>query len=254
MEAVLAGAIPVLPDRCSYAEMYRKEFLYPSVWTSNWENYQKYKPLLVEFIQQRRGIQKVTIIGHSAGTGKVLRYANLYPDNVEKLVLCGASWRNPAIVPGESSISTYRNFTSQDLKNYVQKGIPVDRKAEIIPTEYLDALWAESLASDPTSSQTDPSTVTEPNGWLNDLQLNWTTDGVTPLWNCAEIYVPVLVTTGEWDITSPPQWQKNTVADLVNAPWKAYVELKEGAHFVAAQTNRMTLFSTVQQFLDQQNF
>jgi hypothetical protein len=53
MEAVLAGSIPVLPDRCSYAEMYPKEFLYPSVWTSNYENYQNYKPQLVEFIQDR---------------------------------------------------------------------------------------------------------------------------------------------------------------------------------------------------------
>jgi len=53
MEAVLAGVIPVLPDRCSYAEMYPKEFLYPSVWTSNYENYVAYKTQLVNFIRER---------------------------------------------------------------------------------------------------------------------------------------------------------------------------------------------------------
>jgi hypothetical protein len=53
MEAVLAGVIPVLPDRCSYAEMYPAEFLYPSTWTSSEENFLHYKPQLVEFIRDR---------------------------------------------------------------------------------------------------------------------------------------------------------------------------------------------------------
>jgi hypothetical protein len=53
MEAVLAGVIPVLPDRCSYAEMYPNEFLYPSVWTSNYENYCAYKIQLAEYIRDR---------------------------------------------------------------------------------------------------------------------------------------------------------------------------------------------------------
>jgi hypothetical protein len=53
MEAVLAGTIPVLPDRCSYAEMYPAEFLYPSVWTSNYENYCAYKVQLIDFIRDR---------------------------------------------------------------------------------------------------------------------------------------------------------------------------------------------------------
>jgi len=53
MEAVLAGVIPVLPDRCSYAEMYPPEFLYPSVWTNSYENYCNYKVQLVDFIRDR---------------------------------------------------------------------------------------------------------------------------------------------------------------------------------------------------------
>jgi hypothetical protein len=53
MEAVLAGVIPVLPDRCSYAEMYPDVFKYPSNWTSSVENFLYYKPQLVEFIQDR---------------------------------------------------------------------------------------------------------------------------------------------------------------------------------------------------------
>lgn len=39
MEAILCGVFPILPDRLSYSEMYMGEFLYPSEWTINYQNY-----------------------------------------------------------------------------------------------------------------------------------------------------------------------------------------------------------------------
>ena len=53
MEAVLTGAIPVLPDRCSYSEMYLPEFKYPSEWTSSFKNYKKHKSDVKDFIQEK---------------------------------------------------------------------------------------------------------------------------------------------------------------------------------------------------------
>jgi len=53
MEAVLSGVIPILPDRCSYTEMYSAEFLYPSEWTSSYDNFIKYKNELYNFIDDR---------------------------------------------------------------------------------------------------------------------------------------------------------------------------------------------------------
>lgn len=53
MEGVLAGVIPVLPNRCSYQEMYLPEFLYPSEWTQDWNHYRKHKDDLMVFIQHR---------------------------------------------------------------------------------------------------------------------------------------------------------------------------------------------------------
>jgi hypothetical protein len=46
-EGVLAGAVPVVPDRLSYREMYPKGFRYPAAWTANWGAYQRHKPALV---------------------------------------------------------------------------------------------------------------------------------------------------------------------------------------------------------------
>jgi hypothetical protein len=53
MEAVMLNTIPVLPKRCSYAEMYLPEFLYPSNWTDTPENYKIHKYDLINVINDR---------------------------------------------------------------------------------------------------------------------------------------------------------------------------------------------------------
>lgn len=53
MEATLAGAIPVVPDRCSYSEMYLPEFKYPSEWTQHYGAYLENKHKLIEFIDDK---------------------------------------------------------------------------------------------------------------------------------------------------------------------------------------------------------
>ena len=52
-EGALVGAIPLVPDRLSYSEMYDWEFKYPSEWTTDWGNYQKHKKQLIDVIVQR---------------------------------------------------------------------------------------------------------------------------------------------------------------------------------------------------------
>ena len=53
MEATLMGVIPVLPNRCSYTEMYEPEFLYPTDWTASHESYLKHQNELHAFIRHR---------------------------------------------------------------------------------------------------------------------------------------------------------------------------------------------------------
>ena len=38
-EGAIVDAIPMVPDRLSYSEMYESIFLYPSEWTESWDNY-----------------------------------------------------------------------------------------------------------------------------------------------------------------------------------------------------------------------
>jgi hypothetical protein len=51
-EGALVDAIPMVPDRLSYSEMYFDTFKYPEIWTRNWENYQGYRPQICQKIMQ----------------------------------------------------------------------------------------------------------------------------------------------------------------------------------------------------------
>lgn len=50
MEGILADAIPLLPDRLSYSEMYDDGFLYPSDWTESFDSYTAHKDILISHI------------------------------------------------------------------------------------------------------------------------------------------------------------------------------------------------------------
>ena len=49
-EGAVVDAIPMVPNRLSYTEMYDDVFKYPSAWTESWEQYTKHKNELVALI------------------------------------------------------------------------------------------------------------------------------------------------------------------------------------------------------------
>ena len=51
-EGALLGVIPILPNRLSYSEMYESKYLYPSDWTTSFENYSLVKPLVMTHIEK----------------------------------------------------------------------------------------------------------------------------------------------------------------------------------------------------------
>ena len=46
-EGMIVDAIPMVPDRLSYTEMYDDQFKYPSEWTESWDSYTKYKSKVI---------------------------------------------------------------------------------------------------------------------------------------------------------------------------------------------------------------
>ena len=51
-EGALLDAIPLVPDRLSYTEMYHNHFKYPSIWTESYDLYDTYRPDLCRVIME----------------------------------------------------------------------------------------------------------------------------------------------------------------------------------------------------------
>ena len=49
-EGAVVDAIPFVPDRLSYSEMYTGKFLYPSEWSESWKSYKENKQSLIDVI------------------------------------------------------------------------------------------------------------------------------------------------------------------------------------------------------------
>ena len=49
-EGTLVDAVPMVPDRLSYKEMYSDAFRYPSEWTESWNSYLEHKQELIDII------------------------------------------------------------------------------------------------------------------------------------------------------------------------------------------------------------
>jgi hypothetical protein len=49
-EGSLVDAVPIVPDRLSYKEMYSDAFRYPTEWTESWDSYIKHKQELADMI------------------------------------------------------------------------------------------------------------------------------------------------------------------------------------------------------------
>ena len=50
-EGAVVDAIPLVPDRLSYSEMYSDAFKYPSEWTESWDSYITHKDKLIAVIK-----------------------------------------------------------------------------------------------------------------------------------------------------------------------------------------------------------
>lgn len=82
-EGALLGTFPLVPDRLSYSEMWDNWFKYPEEWTSSWENYQQYKPFLIERIRSIIGSNNADIpstikVTTNLSTDKFFSGKNLY--------------------------------------------------------------------------------------------------------------------------------------------------------------------------------
>ncbi len=60
-EGAIVDAIPMVPDRLSYTEMYFDTFKYPSIWTESYETYTTHRPQIVKTIIEHMEFYKTRL-------------------------------------------------------------------------------------------------------------------------------------------------------------------------------------------------
>jgi pimeloyl-ACP methyl ester carboxylesterase len=205
----------------------------------------------VDFILKRRGVSKIDLLGWSWGTRIMAWYTTQQNEKVNKLVLYAPGWITNPLVRRDSGdkLGAYRSVTIESARARWLTGVPEDKKADLIPQGWFEA-WAEAtLATDPIGEKQTPPVVRAPNGTLRDTREFW--EAGKPLFDPADIRVPTFLAHAEWDADTPSYMLYALFGKLTNVPYKRYVQIGEGTHFIMMEKNRMQLFEAVEQFLDE---
>lgn len=201
----------------------------------------------VDFIRQRRGIERVNLLAWSLGTVAVGRYAATSPERVNKVVLYAPVWRAPTSALLAEPTATYRNQDVVAARARWLAGVPADKLQGLIPPGWFDVWVAATAATDPWGAAQTPPVMRVPNGPVFDRARPST----QPPYEPANIRAPILLVKAEWDADTPSSMAQALFPRLVNAKYKQYLEIGEGTHSVLLEKNRMLLFRAVQRFLDE---
>lgn len=214
---------------------------------------------VIDFILKRRGAPRINLMGWSWGTVVVAAYAATHPDKVSSLVLYAPVWcegscefapqvaaAGPASEKRELGPVVESSMTG--ARNRLQAGVPSDRLDELLPPDWFAAWSAAALATDPVGAMKAQPVMRVPAGVSQDVREYW--DQGTSYYDPKKITAPTLVVVAEWDQVTPSSGAKALYESLANSAERRFVELKEGSHIIMLEKNRMSLFETVQQFLD----
>ena len=203
----------------------------------------------VEWIAQRRRVNRINLIGWSWGTTIMATYAAANPERVGKLVLYAPLWLRTTPLPGSGPLGAYRTVTKEQAKKRWLTGVPADKQADLIPPGWFEA-WSEATwATDPDSAKQDPALLRAPNGVIQDLRDYWTAG--RPYYDPAAISAATLLILAEWDQDTPAYMAQALFPLLTRAASKRLVILGEGTHTVVMEKNRLHLLREVQLFLEE---
>ena len=198
------------------------------------------------FVRQRRGLDKINVMGHSWGTATTALYTTRHADKVNRLVLYAPVWlrKTASLTDSGGALGAYRTVTIDDAFKRKNTGLVPGREPQ--PKEWFEA-WAEAtFASDPVGSKANPKYVRAPNGSVKDGRLFWSAG--KPVYNPELITVPTLLISAEWDADTPPYMAETLLPLLTKSPEKKLVILSEGTHGIMNEVKRFSLFNEVTRF------
>lgn len=204
---------------------------------------------VVDFVCERRGVPKVSLIGWSWGTAIASYFSAGAIDRVTRLVLYAPVWdrreSGPSPIQPDGPLGAYRTVSREATLARRQRGLS-DADKSVMPSAWFDEWWAATAASDPLGAG---ETIRAPNGVVLDGIEYWEVG--RPLYDPAKLSIPVLVVVGEWDQDTPVSMAQTLFPKLTSAPWRRLSVLSGGTHTMLMERNRMLLFRSVSQFLEE---
>jgi len=209
----------------------------------------------VEYIRKKHEVDKINLLGWSWGTVTTGMYTSRHNEKVNKLILFAPvySVKHPAaqrfedpVNPGQPNlkIGAYRFTKAEDA---VKRWLTSVKSADWIDPQARETWVKLILESDPTSWQRTPPSLRSPNGVLVDIYYIFTE---RPIYEASQIKVPVLILRGDADTESLDADARGLFQKLTSAPYKRYVLIGDGTHFINAEKNRWQLFQESLLFLD----
>ncbi len=205
---------------------------------------------VVDFVRTRRGTRHVNLIGWSWGTAITSYYTQAHNAAVARLALFAPVWdrtqSGPSPIHVDGKLGAYRTVDRASTLKRRQGGLDETQKKDIMPAGWFDQWWDATAALDPAGKG---ETIRAPNGVVQDGAEYWNVG--RPLYDPARITVPLLIAVGEWDNDTPPYMAQTLFPLFRNAAWKRLAILGGGTHSMGMERNRILLFRTVQQFLEE---
>lgn len=209
----------------------------------------------VEYIRKKHEVDKINLLGWSWGTVTTGMYTSLNNEKVNKLILFAPvySVKHPAakrfedpVNPGYPNlkIGAYRFTKAEDAIKRWTAGV---KSPDWIDPRVLEVWSRLILESDSTSWRRTPPSLRSPNGVLVDIYYIFTEK---PIYEAANIRVPVLILRGDGDTESLDADARGLFEKLTSVPYKRYVLIGDGTHFINAEKNRWQIFQETQLFLD----
>ena len=180
----------------------------------------------VDFILNRRGLERLNLLGWSWGTTLMGGFTAANNDKVSKLVLYAPQWlrTTPSLSDMGGELGAYRLVSAANIKERWLTGVPEDKKAALIPAGWFEACVEAAFATDPWGAAQAPKALRAPNGTIQDSREVWAKG--RSIYDPGKITVPVLLVHADWDRDLPIDMTKTYFSLLTGARYRRWVDRK----------------------------
>ncbi len=201
----------------------------------------------VAYLRRSQGVQRVMLIGDSAGSMVAGVFAASHPELISRLILFGPVTPFTAGPSSTQAQPTYDLVRPQELWEQFTTWSQEAGEPPVLDATAYEAWAQDYLRSDPTSGTRNPPSVRIPNGFQADL-----TDIAHGkfIYDPGEIRAPTLIIMGEWDeIATFPgaQW---LLRALRQAPSRQLIIVGRGSHTIQFESERTQLYQAMAEFLN----